>query len=185
LPSMAEKTEAFLNVAPLTWQDVRAPLRAHRINNFSAMLTRMDIKTVDALVEASAKSGQETESQPATTRTQTEPTLTESTISIEDFDKIKLKVARIIDAQEVQGADKLLQLTLDVGDHQRQVFSGIREAYAPQDLIGRLTIVVANLAPRTMRFGVSQGMILAAGPGGSDLFLLNPDTGATPGMDVG
>jgi methionyl-tRNA synthetase len=185
LPSMAKKTEAFLNVAPLTWQDVRAPLRAHRINNFSAMLTRMDIKTVDALVEASAKSGQETESQPATTRTQTEPTLTESTISIEDFDKIKLKVARIIDAQEVQGADKLLQLTLDVGDHQRQVFSGIREAYAPQDLIGRLTIVVANLAPRTMRFGVSQGMILAAGPGGSDLFLLNPDTGATPGMDVG
>mgnify|MGYP000556999303 CR=1 FL=1 len=107
--------------------------------------------------------------------------------SIEDFFCRQSSISNLglFDAQEVQGADKLLQLTLDVGDHQRQVFSGIREAYAPQDLIGRLTIVVANLAPRTMRFGVSQGMILAAGPGGSDLFLLNPDTGATPGMDVG
>jgi len=98
--------------------------------------------------------------------------------------KIQLKVARIIDAQPVEGADKLLQLTLDVGDHQRRVFSGIKAAYQAEDLVNRLTVVVANLAPRKMRFGVSEGMVLAAGPGGSDIFLLSPDSGAEPGMDV-
>jgi methionyl-tRNA synthetase len=105
-------------------------------------------------------------------------------IGIDDFMKIQLKVARIIDAQPVEGADKLLQLTLDVGDHQRQVFSGIKAAYQAEDLVNRLTVVVANLAPRKMRFGVSEGMVLAAGPGGSDIFLLSPDSGAEPGMDV-
>jgi methionyl-tRNA synthetase len=105
-------------------------------------------------------------------------------ISIDDFLKVQLKVARIVEAAPVEGADKLLQLTLDVGDHQRQVFSGIKAAYQAEDLVGRLTIVVANLAPRKMRFGISEGMVLAAGPGGSDIFLLSPDSGAEPGMDV-
>ena len=105
-------------------------------------------------------------------------------ISIDDFMKVQLKVARIIEATPVEGADKLLQLTLDVGDHQRQVFSGIKAAYQAEDLVGRLTVVVANLAPRKMRFGVSEGMVLAAGPGGSDIFLLSPDSGAEPGMNV-
>ena len=105
-------------------------------------------------------------------------------ISIDDFMKVQLKVARIIEATPVEGADKLLQLTLDVGDHQRQVFSGIKAAYHAEDLVGRLTVVVANLATRKMRFGVSEGMVLAAGPGGSDIFLLSPDSGAEPGMNV-
>ena len=97
---------------------------------------------------------------------------------------MQLKVAKVIAAEPVEGADKLLQLTLDVGDHQRQVFSGIKAAYKAEDLVGRLTVVVANLAPRKMRFGVSEGMVLAAGPGGEEIFLLSPDSGATPGMDV-
>ena len=97
---------------------------------------------------------------------------------------MSLKVARIISAEAVEGADKLLKLTLNVGDHERFVFSGIKEAYNPEDLVGRLTVVVANLAPRKMRFGVSEGMVLAAGPGGANFFLLAPDSGAEPGMDV-
>ena len=106
------------------------------------------------------------------------------TDEVDCIQKVELKVARIVTAELVDGADKLLQLTLDVGDHERQVFSGIREAYDPADLVGKLTVVVANLAPRKMRFGVSEGMVLAAGPGGRDIFLLSPDTGAQPGMDV-
>ena len=93
-------------------------------------------------------------------------------------------MARIVSAEPVDGADKLLRLVLDVGDHQRQVFSGIKAAYAADDLVDRLTVVVANLAPRKMRFGVSEGMVLAAGPGDADIFLLSPDSGATPGMVV-
>jgi len=105
-------------------------------------------------------------------------------ISIDDFNKVELRVARITAAVPVEGADKLLQLTLDLGDSQRQVLSGIRQAYTPEALIGQLTVVVANLAPRKMRFGTSEGMVLAAGPGGSEIFLLKPDSGAAPGMLV-
>jgi len=107
------------------------------------------------------------------------------TVGIEDFAKIDLRVARILAAEPVQGADKLLALTLDLGDDaRRNVFAGIKSAYAPAELIGRLTVVVANLAPRKMRFGTSEGMVLAAGPGGKDIFLLAPDSGAVPGMQV-
>jgi methionyl-tRNA synthetase len=105
-------------------------------------------------------------------------------ISIEDFAKVDLRVAKIVEAEHVEGADKLLRLVLDLGDEQRQVFAGIKSAYAPEDLVGRLTVMVANLAPRKMRFGVSEGMVLAAGPGGKDLFVLSPDDGARPGMKV-
>ena len=105
-------------------------------------------------------------------------------ISIDDFMKIDLRIARIEKAEPVEGADKLLALTLDVGDSQRQVFAGIKAAYDPESLVGRHVIVVANLAPRKMRFGVSEGMVLAAGPGGEDIFLLSPDDGAKPGMRV-
>ena len=97
---------------------------------------------------------------------------------------MKLRVAKITNAEVVKGADKLLRLSLDVGDHERTVLSGIRSAYDPGDLIGKLTVVVANLAPRKMKFGTSEGMVLAAGPGGKDIFLLSPDSGATPGMEV-
>jgi methionyl-tRNA synthetase len=185
VPTMAEKAEAFLQVEPLEWADVQAPLLGHDIAKFKAMLTRMEMKTVDQLVAASAQgvAGQDQDTDSKTTEKKAAAADAEH-ISIDDFAKVQLKVAKIVAADYVEGADKLLQLTLDVGDHQRQVFSGIREAYEPAALVGRLTVVVANLAPRKMRFGVSEGMVLAAGPGGQDIFLLSPDSGALPGMDV-
>ena len=179
LPQVAEKSEAFLNVAPLAWSDLDEPLLDHEINPFKAIMQRMEMKTVDKLVAASADDqNTETPNDPPA------PAADEQHIQIDDFAKVSLKIAKIIAADYVEGADKLLQLTLDVGDHQRNVFSGIREAYEPADLVGKLTVVVANLAPRKMRFGVSEGMVLAAGPGGQDIFLISPDTGAEPGMDV-
>ena len=108
----------------------------------------------------------------------------DDTISIDDFMKVDLRIARIEKAEAVEGADKLLALTLDVGDSKRSVFAGIKAAYDPETLIGRHVVVVANLAPRKMRFGVSEGMVLATGPGGEDIFLLSPDDGAKPGMRV-
>ena len=177
LPEVAEKSESFLNVAPLSWSDLEAPLLDHNINPFKAIMQRMESKTVDKLVESSAEEPTEKENVEAA-EAETDH------IQIDDFAKVNLKVAKIVAADFVEGADKLLQLTLDVGDHQRNVFSGIREAYEPSDLVGKLTVVVANLAPRKMRFGVSEGMVLAAGPGGKEIFLLSPDSGAEPGMDV-
>jgi methionyl-tRNA synthetase len=105
-------------------------------------------------------------------------------ISIDDFMKIDLRVAKIVNAEHVEGAEKLLRLELDLGEEKRQVFAGIKSAYQPEQLIGRLTVMVANLAPRKMKFGMSEGMVLAAGPGGKEIFLLSPDNGATPGMNV-
>jgi methionyl-tRNA synthetase len=174
-----------LHVEPLAWADAEAPLLGHTISKFKPMLQRIETAQIDKMVEAS----KQPESAPAPTSAQTtgKPATSDeasNVISIDDFMKVQLKVARIVEAAPVEGADKLLQLTLDVGDHQRQVFSGIKAAYQAEDLVGRLTVVVANLAPRKMRFGVSQGMVLAAGPGGSDIFLLSPDSGAEPGMDV-
>ena len=181
LPEMAEKAEAFLSVAPLTWADAEAPLLGHTISKFKPMLQRIEAAQIEKMVEASKQP------ESASVPTKAKPAASDDAadvISIDDFMKVQLKVARIVEAAPVEGADKLLQLTLDVGDHQRQVFSGIKAAYQAEDLVGRLTVVVANLAPRKMRFGVSEGMVLAAGPGGSDIFLLSPDSGAEPGMDV-
>ena len=179
LPEMAEKAEAFLNVQPLIWADAEAPLLGHTISKFKPMLQRIETARIEKMVEASK--------QPESAAAPGKPSAPHDApgeISIDDFMKVQLKVARIIEATPVEGADKLLQLTLDVGDHQRQVFSGIKAAYHAEDLVGRLTVVVANLATRKMRFGVSEGMVLAAGPGGSDIFLLSPDSGAEPGMNV-
>ena len=106
------------------------------------------------------------------------------TIEFEDFAKLDLRIARIIKADHVEGADKLLQLTVDIGDETRNIFAGIKSAYSPEDLEGKLTLVIANLAPRKMRFGLSEGMVLAAGPGGKDIWVLSPDEGAEPGMRV-
>ncbi len=181
LPEMAEKAEAFLSVAPLTWADAEAPLLGHTIRKFKPMLQRIETAQIEKMVDAS----KQPESASAPTKARSAATdEAAGVISIDDFMKVQLKVARIVEAAPVEGADKLLQLTLDVGDHQRQVFSGIKAAYQAEDLVGRLTVVVANLAPRKMRFGVSEGMVLAAGPGGSDIFLLSPDSGAEPGMQV-
>ena len=181
LPEMAEKAEAFLSVAPLTWADAEAPLLGHTIRKFKPMLQRIETAQIEKMVDASKQP------ESASAPTKARPAATDEAagvISIDDFMKVQLKVARIVEAAPVEGADKLLQLTLDVGDHRRQVFSGIKAAYQAEDLVGRLTVVVANLAPRKMRFGVSEGMVLAAGPGGSDIFLLSPDSGAEPGMQV-
>ena len=182
LPAFAQRSEAFLNVSPMTWEDAANPVIDHRIGRFKPLIQRIDKKAVDRMLEASKE--------PEPPAVESEPiskTVGESdqaVISIDDFAKVDLRVARIVEAQPVEGADRLLKLTLDVGDHRREVFSGIKEAYDPASLVGRFAVVVANLAPRKMRFGTSEGMVLAAGPGGSDIFLVTPDDGAIPGMEV-
>ena len=189
LPGIAAEAETFLNVEPLQWHDCTTPLLGHRINSYVPLLTRLERDAIDRVVEASkadqlqALAEQKTVANPPAVIKET-PVTEPAFISIDDFAKVKLKVAKILEASAVEGADKLLQLRLDLGDHQRTVFSGIKSAYDPATLVGRLTVVVANLAPRKMRFGTSEGMVLAAGPGGGDIFLIAPDSGAQPGMDV-
>ncbi|MAA96064.1 MAG: methionine--tRNA ligase, partial [Rheinheimera sp.] len=200
LPVMAQEVEAFLNTE-LTWQNYQTPLLNHSINPFKALMQRVDPLKVAAMVAASTENLQPAaQNQPQDTPHQAAPAVTTAnadtprsaarepisdTISIEDFAKIDLRVAKIISASAVEGADKLVQLQLDIGNGEtRQVFAGIKAAYIPEELVGRSTVMVANLAPRKMRFGLSEGMVLAAGPGGGDLFILSPDDGATPGMRV-
>ena len=179
LPGLAAKTERFLAIDPLIWADAATPLLGHRIGAFERLFTRVDKKDVARMVAATRA---EVSGEPA--EAPAEPAEALAQLAFEDFAKVDLRVAKVVDAAEVPGADKLLALTLDLGGEQRRVFAGIRSAYAPADLIGRLTVVVANLAPRKMRFGVSEGMVLAAGPGGREIFLLAPDAGAEPGMQV-
>jgi methionyl-tRNA synthetase len=184
LPAMAAKAETFLN-HPLNWTDLQGPLLAHQLAKFEPLLTRIDPKQVEAMVAASVEAA-ETAPQPAPAKTPAaahQPAVAD-TIEFDDFAKIDLRIAEILAAEQVEGADKLLRLTLDLGDSQKQVFAGIKSAYQPEDLVGKLTVMVANLAPRKMRFGVSEGMVLAAGPGGEDIYLLEPHAGARPGMQV-
>jgi len=178
LPGLAERAEAFLAIEPLTWADHNTQLEGHTIAAFQPLIQRIELAQVQAMIEIEQAQGQPAPS------TEVAGTPKEDTIDIAAFAQVDLRVARIVAAEAVVGADKLLALTLDVGDHQRNVFSGIKSAYQPEDLIGKLTVLVANLAPRKMKFGLSEGMILAAGPGGSDIFLISPDSGATPGMKV-
>ncbi len=180
LPKLAADSEAFLRVEPLIWSDVPTPLLNHEIAKYEPLFTRLERKTIDKLIAASVVVEKVVEK----VAEEESPAAATDHISIDDFNKVELRVAKIIKAEPVAGADKLLQLTLDVGDHQRCVFAGIKAAYDPASLIGRLTVVVANLAPRKMRFGISEGMVLAAGPGAAEIFLLSPDEGAQPGMIV-
>lgn len=186
VPDIAKQTEAFLNLDEFTWSDLETPLLNHKINKFKPMITRLESKSIDAIVEASKEDLKA--SNVAAAVTQLAGPLADDPISKEisfdDFAKVDLRVATIVAADHVEGADKLLQLTLDLGGEQRNVFAGIKSAYDPTKLIGRQTVMVANLAPRKMRFGLSEGMVLAAGPGGSDLFVLSPDDGAQAGMRV-
>jgi methionyl-tRNA synthetase len=184
LPRMAEKAEGFLGVGPLAWDDVAEPLTGHRINAFEPLMTRVDPAAVEQLQAASREdlAAPKARRPPKPQAPEGGPIAPE--IGIEDFAKVDLRVARILRAEHVEGADKLLRLTLDLGGETRQVFAGIKSAYDPSALEGRLTVMVANLAPRKMKFGVSEGMVLAAGPGGKEIFLLNPDDGARPGMRV-
>ena len=177
LPAVSDKARAFLGEESWQWSDAATPLLGTSINKFEPLLTRVESKQVENMVEQSKES-------PAPAKASEAEADEEPTISIDDFMKVDLRIARIEKAEPVEGADKLLKLTLDVGDFKRQVFAGIKAAYAPDALIGRHVIVVANLAPRKMRFGISEGMVLAAGPGGKDIFLLSADDGAVPGMRV-
>ncbi|MDD9961017.1 MAG: methionine--tRNA ligase [Gammaproteobacteria bacterium] len=179
LPALSKAVSTFLNVGPLRWSDIDQPLLGKRINAYQALLTRMEKKQVDRLIEASKAQPEAVSAEAANGEDEGQ-----ALIAIEDFAKVQLKVARIAEAEAVPEADKLLRLQLDLGDGRRQVMAGIKSAYDPASLVDRLVVVVANLAPRKMRFGTSEGMILAAGPGGKDIFLLSPDTGAKPGMDV-
>ncbi|WP_457668740.1 methionine--tRNA ligase subunit beta, partial [Thiolapillus sp.] len=164
------------------WNDASTPLLGHEINKFKPLMTRVDPKKVAAMVEASKEDMQAKPQKSAPTKAK-QDTIADA-IEFDDFAKVDLRVARITKAQAVEGADKLLQLTLDLGGETRNVFAGIKAAYDPAELEGRLTVMVANLAPRKMRFGVSEGMVLAAGPGGKDIFILSPDDGAQPGMKI-
>lgn len=181
LPAMAAEAQDFLN-DPLAWPNEIAPLRDHRINSFKPLMQRVEKDKVDAMLEA----GKEALAALEATTKATGPLADEplaAEISFDDFIKVDLRVARIVKAQAVEGAGKLLQLTLDLGGETRNVFSGIKSAYQPEDLEGRLTVMVANLAPRKMRFGLSEGMVLAAGDK-QGIYLLEPDSGAQPGMRV-
>ena len=178
LPRLAENSETFLGVAPLQWADVTTLLVDHKINKFKPLMTRIEPERVEAIVNATRE--QTSVTNPPSESEQTE----DEFIQFDDFAKVDLRVVKIVAANHVEGADKLLQLTLDLGGETRNVFSGIKAAYNPDDLVGKLTIMVANLAPRKMKFGISEGMVLAAGPGGGDIFLLEPDAGAQPGMKV-
>ena len=184
LPAMAHEVEAFLN-SELRWDHYQQPLLNHAINPFKALMQRVDPVKVQAMVDASKDNLQATAApvvQATPVAADVEPIA--PTINIDDFAKLDLRIARIVSAEHVEGADKLLRLQLDLGHEQRQVFAGIKAAYQPEQLVGRLTVMVANLAPRKMKFGMSEGMVMAAGPGGSEIFLLSPDEGATPGMRV-
>ncbi|WP_038907417.1 methionine--tRNA ligase [Dickeya oryzae] len=181
LPSLAERAEAFLQTE-LRWDSLSQPLTNHRVGTFKALFNRIDIAQVQGMVDAS-KEEAAAAAKPASGPLADNPI--QDTIDFADFDKVDMRVALIQKAELVDGSDKLLRLTLDLGGQTRQVFSGIRAAYPePSALEGRLTVLVANLAPRKMRFGVSEGMVMAAGPGGKDIFLLSPDSGAQPGMQI-
>ncbi len=180
LPETAAKAEAFLNDS-LDWSVELQPLLSHKINKFKPLMTRVDTDKVEAMVAAS----QQSQAQAATPAKQAQSQSSSNEIEFEDFAKIDLRIAEIVNAEVIDGADKLLKLTLSLGeDGQRQVMAGIKSAYQPEQLLGKLTVMVANLKPRKMKFGVSEGMVLAAGPGGKDIWLLEPDQGAQAGMVV-
>jgi methionyl-tRNA synthetase len=200
LPKLAEAVEGFLGIEPLVWADANVPLSSARpINAYKHLMTRVDPKQIEALLAANRDSLQATPeaAAPADAKGKSKAAKaaaadkdeTPGVISIDDFAKIDLRVAKIVDCKAVEGSDKLLQLTLDVGEEKtRNVFSGIKSAYQPEQLVGKLTVMVANLAPRKMKFGLSEGMVLAASatdekaePG---LYVLEPDSGAKPGMRV-
>lgn len=183
LPELAKKAEAYLNIKPLTWADYQTPLANHQLNEFKPLMTRIEQEQVNAMIEAS-KEDLKAENAPQGNGELVKDPLAPQ-IEYDAFAAVDMRIAKIIKAQHVEGADKLLQLTLDIGDEQRNVFAGIKSAYKdPSQLEGRLTVMVANLKPRKMRFGMSEGMVMAAGPGGEEIYLLSPDSGAIPGQRV-
>jgi len=184
LPKLAADAEAFLNVKPQTWADLSLPLANHQLNPFNPLLTRIEPAKIDAMVEASKEDLAAEASKPQGNGELAKDPLA-AEINFDAFAAVDLRIALIEKCEFVEGADKLLRLSLDIGDEKRNVFSGIKSAYPdPSQLEGRLTLYVANLAPRKMKFGISEGMVLAAGPGGEEIYLLSPDSGAKPGQRV-
>jgi methionyl-tRNA synthetase len=179
-----------LNLPEFRWSDLERPMVGHKINVFEPLMTRIEQTATDALIKATQEEAQAmNQANPAPTaeekapRAEIEPIAEE--ITIDQFTAVDLRVARIVNAEHVEGAAKLLRLTLDIGEEKtRQVFAGIKSAYDPATLVGRHTVMVANLKPRQMKFGLSEGMVLAAGDGKGGLFILSPDEGATAGMRV-
>ncbi|GAB1107830.1 MAG: methionine--tRNA ligase [Shewanella algae] len=182
LPRLAADVEAFLKLE-LSWSGLALDMAGHQINPFKPMMQRIELDKVNAMVEASKESLKATEDTPKASGPLADDPIS-PTIEFDDFAKLDLRIALIKKAEHVPEANKLLKLQLDLGGETRQVFAGIKSAYAPEDLEGKLTVMVANLAPRKMRFGLSEGMVLAAGPGGKDLWVLEPHEGAQPGMRV-
>ena len=184
LPKLASDAEAFLNVKPQTWADLTLPLANHQLNPFNPLLTRIEPAKIEAMVEASKEDLAAEASKPQGNGELAKDPLA-AEINFDAFAAVDLRIALIEKCEFVEGADKLLRLSLDIGDEKRNVFSGIKSAYPdPSKLEGRLTLYVANLAPRKMKFGISEGMVLAAGPGGEEIYLLSPDSGAKPGQRV-
>ncbi len=189
LPAMAEKVEEFLGIDALCWADIDTLLTDHSINKFQPLMTRVESDKIQAMVAATQQEHEAQQQTEAKTMGNDNSGF-EKEIEYDDFIKIDLRVAKIITAEHVEGADKLLKLNLDIGLDKsggpitRTVFSGIKSAYDPEELVGKLTVVVANLKPRKMKFGLSEGMILAAGPGGEDIWLIEANYGAQPGMRV-
>jgi len=183
LPIYAGKVEAFLNVGELSFADTETILEDHRINKFERLFERIDRKQVDKMVEESKETAADaTQAEEATEEQAESPFKPE--ITIDDFAKIDLRIAKVVKAEPVEGADKLVSLQLDVGGVTRTVLAGIAKAYTPEQLTGKTVVFLANLKPRTMKFGTSEGMILAAGSGGKDIFMLSADEGAQPGQQI-
>jgi methionyl-tRNA synthetase len=189
LPGLVAKTDALLSVPITSWNDSKQPLVGIPVNKFQHMMRRVDPAKVQAMIQEGQTESAAPPPSPAQSwadddaALKAEPIAPE--ITIDDFAKVDLRVARILEANEVPEARKLVQLTLGLGGQERRrVYAGIKAAYQPKDLIGRLVVVVANLAPRKMKFGVSEGMVVASGPGGEEIFLLSPDQGAKPGQRV-
>jgi methionyl-tRNA synthetase len=199
LPKLAGEVEKFLNIAPLTWRNISSDSllqKNHTINSYEHLITRIDPKAIEAMTEANKENLAPTPALIKTASPAAAPVLAASDaaegsyISIDDFTKVDLRIAKVVNAEHVEGAEKLLKLTLDIGEETdgkpstRQVFAGIKSAYDPETLKGRLTVMVANLAPRKMKFGMSEGMVLAASDEHGGPFILSPDVGAMPGMRV-
>jgi methionyl-tRNA synthetase len=180
LPEMAKKAGEFLRAPYRDWASLGTPLLAHIIGEYLPLATRLDPKLIASLVETAAGDAAEPNAPATGTATATPP----AEISIDDVMKLDLRVARVVTAETVEGADKLLKLRVDLGGSERTIFAGIRGAYQPEQLVGKHIVVVANLKPRKMRFGLSEGMLLAASGDTPGVFVVSPDDGAVPGMTV-
>jgi methionyl-tRNA synthetase len=194
LPAYTAKVEKLFGEKPYTWNDIQKVLKNHKIADYEHLATRILPEQVKAMMDESVKANEQLSKErqqastvgttPAAAKADDRNAASSGMIEIDDFMKVDLRVAKIIEAEEIKEADKLLRLKVDLGGEQRQIIAGIKSAYKAEQLIGRLTVVVANLKPRKMKFGESQGMVLAAGQGGSDLYILSPDSGAQPGQRI-